>query len=165
MKRTLLFPVILIVFPILLIGCSGSNDNFFTVRDYVLKLSGGDFKTDVELSVNTDNLSFLKSFSDDIDFDDNDLRISDISYVDIGSYSRIAGEGGIRTKDIAASNNLESVRKRLRRSGYDLITRTSADDEMNLIAVREGNKGAAYFVHLQDNRVILVKLQASIYKN
>ena len=148
----------------LLTGCSGKGDNFFTVRDYIFNLTAGEFKTDIEMSLNMDNLNFLRSFNENIDIDENEIQVSNISYVEVGSYSTVRGEG-IRIKEIATSDNLQSVRKRLRRSGYDLITRSDSPDEMNLLAVREGRKGAAYFVHLQDNRIILVKVQGSIYKN
>ncbi len=145
-------------------GCNSRIDKFADVRDYLFNLTQKEYKTDLEFSLNTNSIGFLKGIDEGIDIDENSLKVEDISQVEVGVYSS-ARHGGIETNNLASPDRLKSISRRLSRHGYDLVAESRKDGEVTVLVVKEGIKGAAYVVHVADERLVLVKVHAHITKS
>jgi hypothetical protein len=158
--------VLVLGMSLLLIGCSGKVENFPDVRDYIMKESGEQYRTNIELALDTDNLGILKNHIEDLDLDTESYSISNIRKIEFGVYN-IEGD---RTIDISRYTDgavLEKLNKRLHRAGYETVVQKREQDELSLLVIKEVKRnqtGALYFAHVKPAQFILVKVDGRFQK-
>jgi hypothetical protein len=161
-------PAIILIIGIsfLLSGCSGKMEHFPDVRDYIMKETAKQYRTNIELALDTDNLGLLKNHIEELDLETENYTISDIRKVEFGVYN-VEGDRTIDVSRYTDGTVLEKLRKRLKRAGYETVVQKREHDELSLLVIKEGKRndtGVLYFAHVKPAHFILVKVDGRFQK-
>jgi|GEM_PF-1593905 len=160
----------LIIFIILMLsayGCGNKLDHYTDVRDFIMDYTGESFQTTFEIAVTTDNLGVIQNYVHDIDLETEDYQINSIEKIEIGRY-KVASDQYTGLTDTIFLPNVEKITKKLKRSGYEPLIRKTTEDEISLGLVKESRKnqpGAGYFIRINPDNFILIKVDADFKKN
>jgi len=148
-------------------GCGSKLDNFNDVRDYIIGQTGESFRTTVELSVNTDNFGIMRNHVKDFNFDTNEYHISGIEKVEFGIY-RVQDCRAIHISDQLLPVDVKKMTRRLNRAGFDVIIQKLTEEEISLGLIKETSRskpGAGYFIRLEPDNFLLVKVDGDFRKS
>ncbi len=159
----------LIIFIILMFstyGCGNKLDHYSDVRDFIMDQTGESFQTTFEVTVTSDNLSIIQNYVRDIDLDIEDYQVNNIEKIEIGRY-KVASDQSKRLTDTIFLPNVEKMTRVLKRSGYESMIQKNTEDEISLGLVKESRKnqpGAGYFIMINPDNFILIKVDADFQK-
>lgn len=158
--------IILIILMFSTYGCGNKLDHYSDVRDFIMDHTGESFQTTFEVAVTTDNLGVIQNYVRDIDLDTENYQINSIEKIEIGRY-KVASDQSTRLTDTIFLPNVEKMTRVLKRSGYETMIQKNTEDEISLGLVKESRKnqlGAGYFIMINPDNFILIKVDADFQK-
>ena len=153
-----LFPILLL--PLFLNGCLGINEEFENVRDVVLLSFGNDYKSEFQFSVGSVGVT-VSSWVIDASSDDEMASkiLDDVSSMQVGVYKKLSSTN---TTDFKILNDIEPE---MRESGWRSIIKSSADNELTAIYVRNDKEdllNRLFVISLEDDELVLVEVEGDL---
>jgi len=150
----------ILILQLFLNGCLGINEEFENIRDVVLLSFGNDYKSEFQFSLGSVGVT-VSSWVIDASSDDEMASkiLDDVSSVQVGVYKKLRGTN---PADFTILNDIEPD---MQASGWKSIIRSSTDNELTAIYVRNDNEdllNRLFVISLEDDELVLVEVEGDL---
>ena len=158
--KNILVIIMVILLALTFIGCIGVDSDFREVKSLVIKSTNDKFYKDVEFSVGSVGIAFVRmiaSFNDDDD--DAQAILRNISQVQVGVYKRSKYKSERYNYSF-----FKDIDKKLKNENWHIIVRHVEGDELTGIYVKydEDLINKLYVISLEDDKLSLVRVEGQL---